>query len=152
MKFNLEFNFEDLEFDEGNISEMLKNSIQNDLVYKLKKEIEEKTMIAISSAVRTTIENQMNEIISAKIREIIETGKIKPQYGSEPISINEHIEYVFGKTDLNRKTSEFIEKSCKSFVDEIKKSYDLAFASHIVKNMQANNLLKDNVADLLLTK
>ena len=152
MKFNLEFDFEDLEFNEGSISEQLQQSIQNHLVYQLKKEIEEKTMNAISTAVRTSIEVQMNEIIAMKIKDVVETNKIKPQWGSELITIDEHINYVFGKTDVSKRTNDFIEKCCKSFVDELKKSYDLAFASHIVKNMQANNLLKENVAELLLNE
>lgn len=152
MKFNLEFDFEDLEFNEGSITEQLQSSIQNELVFKLKKEIDEKVMNAISAAVRTSIDTQLNEIIAQKIKSVIDSGVIKKQYGSDAITIEQYISDVFSKTEIKRSLEREIEKDCEKYVKEMKKVYDMNFAAHIVKNMQANNLLNDDVANLLIKK
>jgi hypothetical protein len=150
MKLNIELDFADLEFDEGNVTDLLKHSIVNDTIHKLKSEINEKTMTAISSAVRTSIETQMNTIIAEKIKSVLETNQIKKQYGSEPITFDSYVSDVFQKSDLRKNIDNHIEKCCKVYVEEIKKTYDMAFASHIVKNMAANNLLNQDVANLLI--
>lgn len=152
MKFNLEFDFEDLEFNEGSITEQLQSSIQNELVFKLKKEIDEKVMNAISAAVRTSIDTQLNEIIAQKIKSVIDSGVIKKQYGSDAITIEQYISDVFSKTEIKRSLEREIERDCEKYVKEMKKVYDMNFAAHIVKNMQANNLLNDDVANLLIKK
>lgn len=43
-----------------------------------------------------------------------------------------------------------IESRAKSFVDELRKRYDMAFATFIVDNMRKQNMLKDEkIAELL---
>lgn len=150
MKLNIELDFADLEFDEGNITDLLKHSIVNDTIHKLKSDINEKTMTAISSAVRTSIETQMNTIIAEKIKSVLETNQIKKQYGSEPMTFDNYVNDVFQKSDFRKNIDSHIEKCCKVYVEEIKKTYDMTFASHIVKNMAANNLLNQDVANLLI--
>lgn len=150
MKLNIQLDFSDLEFEEGNLTDILKKSIVNDTIYKLKNEINEKTMTAISSAVRTSIETQMNTIIAEKIKTVLETNQIKKQYGLEPMTFDEYVIDVFQRSDVRKNIDNHIEKSCKVYVEEIKKTYDMTFASHIVKNMAANNLLNQDVANLLI--
>lgn len=152
MKFNIELDFADLEFDEGNLTEIFKTSVVNQTIYQLKNEINEKTMTAISSAVRTSIETQMNTIIAEKIKSVLETNQIKKQYGSQSMTFDEYVNEVFQKSDLRNSIDRHIEKCCKLYIEEIKKTYDMAFASHIVKNMAANNLLNSDVANLLIKK
>ncbi len=150
MKFKIELDFEDLEFNEGNLTEAFEHSVVSSVVRKLQNEINEKTMTAISSAVRTSIETQMNTIIAEKIKSVIEKNKIKQKYGDSTMTLDEYINDVFQKSDLRKPIDNHIEKSCKIYVDEIKKTYDMNFASHIVKNMAANNLLNQDVANLLI--
>lgn len=150
MKFKLDIDFEDLEINEGSISEQLQKSIQDNIVYALKKEIQEKTLTAISSAVRNTIEEKLNDVIAEKIADVIQSATIKKQYGSDATTFQQYIEDIFKSKELSRHINDKIEKDCKMFVESMKKTYDLNFASHIVKNMQANNLLKDDVAKLLI--
>ena len=152
MKFNIELDFEDFEIEEGSITKQLQASIENNIVFKLKEQIDKKVFEQITIAVEKTIKSNLEKSIQDKITQVVESNKIKDRYSSKEYSIEEYILELFSKSDLQKPLQNHIENVAKNMVNDLKKSYDLAFASHVVKNMQANNLLKDEVLSNLISK
>lgn len=61
-------------------------------------------------------------------------------------------EFIRGrmKKVIDRGIESMIESRAKSFVDELRKRYDMAFATFILDNMRKQNMLKDEkIAELL---
>ena len=152
MQLNITITLEDNYIDEGDIASELKRIIKSEIVHALKSQISEKAFEQISIEAKKVVTDEMGETISAKIKEVVNSQKLKPAYGNSDITLEDFIINSFTRTDLRSALHSYIEKEAGRMITEMKKSYDLTFASHIVKNMQANNLLKDGVADLLFNK
>lgn len=75
--------------------------------------------------------------------------KFRIDYMEEELTVDELIRGRIKKiVDDNIET--MISSRAKSFVDELRKRYDMAFATFIVDNMRKQNMLKeDKIAELL---
>lgn len=75
--------------------------------------------------------------------------KFRIDYMEEELTVDEFIRGRIKKiVDNNIET--MISSRAKSFVDELRKRYDMAFAAFIVDNMRKQNMLKDEkIAELL---
>lgn len=75
--------------------------------------------------------------------------RFRLDYMDEELTVDEFIRGRMKKVvDSNIET--MIESKAKSFVNELRKRYDMAFATFIVDNMRKQNMLKeDKIAELL---
>lgn len=75
--------------------------------------------------------------------------KFRLDYMDEELTVDEFIRGRMKKVvDSNIET--MVESKAKSFVNELRKRYDMAFAAFIVDNMRKQNMLKDEkIAELL---
>jgi hypothetical protein len=94
---------------------------------------------------------------SAFIKKYLERGMIKARIRNEnghmedgEISIETYIKNKFQNDSGWSSPNDRIEKLAKSFADEMKKRYDLLFATQIVSKMSTNGLLKDDVLKQLV--
>ena len=130
-----------------------------DIEKGLKEHIIESVISKIQNSIRKKIDERIVEFINlnleTKIRECI-TEKTLEVYKSEEIKINGEKttikDYIQKKIDERSWQSpiESIEKIARQYTEELKKQYDMFFASQIVVKMHENNLLKEDMAKLIL--
>lgn len=75
--------------------------------------------------------------------------RFRLDYMDEELTVDEFIRGRIKKVvDSNIET--MVESKAKSFVNELRRRYDMAFASFVVDNMRKQNMLKeDKIAELL---
>lgn len=161
MKINIEVDLSELyaEFgEEGGMS--LSDQIKSEIIYRAKSEammlIGENTKASIVQAISSELEKAKESLIYDVVRKFIQEGSIKKRYGTnEPISmadyIKEDLERVYlSEGKVRSILDEVIKSSSNSISAELKKRYDLLFASQIVTKLNENGFLKEDVAKILL--
>lgn len=150
MKFIVEM--EDFYLDEeGDIEAALKQHIVSSVVFQIGKSIEEKVNKQIIKSVTEAIEKDMAPKIDTLITEIIKKGTIKVNsYDKEEKTFETHIRELFESRGGFKNPTQHIEILAKGFADEMRKRYDMAFASQVVIKLAENGLLKEGAIEKLL--
>lgn len=135
--------------EDGGLEEELKKYIISEAVSSINEKIKEK----IETEIKQVAEKYVLEGLSSEMTKAIKEGKIKRKSDNIPVLINEYIADCL----LNSGTSwqsfdKIIREVSKNFCDEMRKRYDLAFASNIVANLIDNKMIKEDVVKGLLTK
>lgn len=138
---------EDFYLDEENLEDGLKRYITNKLYQEITKSIEDKLNQEIKNVIQKEIENRLNIIISNRIEEIINTEEII--INKNPIKIIDHIKSVFVNNCGWSSPIDSLKRLSQKFGDELKTRYDMQFASLIVKRLEENKMLKDDVIKIL---
>lgn len=154
MKIQVELNLEDV-FDEAiynevTLKEELTRSVRLDVIRELKEKFKNELMGKISNPISGKLEDIARESIIDLIKNASEKKyKFRIDYMEEELTVDELIRGRIKKiVDDNIET--MISSRAKSFVDELRKRYDMAFATFIVDNMRKQNMLKDEkIAELL---
>lgn len=154
MKIQVELNLEDV-FDEAiynevTLKEEFTRSVRLDVVRELKEKFKNELMGKISNPISGKLEDIARESIIDLIKNASEKKyKFRIDYMEEELTVDEFIRGRIKKiVDDNIET--MISSRAKSFVDELRKRYDMAFATFIVDNMRKQNMLKDEkIAELL---
>jgi len=152
MKFNIVVDLEDFWMDEDSqaFNEQIKQHISKNVKNEIWKSIKNSVEDQISRDVKKAIETQYIKKIQTVIAEVIESEKIKDGYNNKEVSIQDYIKNQFQSNSGWNSPNSQIEKLAKAFADDLKKRYDLLFATQIVSKIGANGMLKDDVAKLLL--
>lgn len=153
MKFTIEV--EDFYLDEeGDLAAGLKKYITRDVVIKIQKSLEAKIEDGITKEVKAQVEQTLYRKIGTYVAECIANDKIKGRYSSDPeITLQEWVKQQF--TQLAQKAApvdDTIKKLAEMFGSELKKRYDLLFASQLVAKLSNEGLLKEDAVKLLLEK
>ena len=150
MKFTVEI--EEFYLDEEqDIEPTLKNFVIKSVVQSIQKSLESKIEDAITKEVRDQISKSLFRNIQSVVKKVITEGKIKSRRSSDSlVTIEEYIRQDFEYNSGYSSPKETIEKLAKQFGDEMKRRYDLLFASQIVAKLGANGLLKDEAVKMLL--
>lgn len=150
MKFTIDI--EDFWLDEeSDLESALTSHITNSVVAKINKSIENKVDDTITRQVKQQVQNQLLKKTNKLIDEFIDKGTIKGEYSSDPeITIEEYIKQKFSKRNGWGNPSSQIEKLAEKFGKELRNRYDLLFATQIVKKLDKEGLLKENIAKLIL--
>lgn len=154
MKIQVELNLEDV-FDEAiynevTLKEEFTRSVRLDVIRELKEKFKNELMGKISNPISGKLEDIARESITDLIKNASEKKyKFRIDYMEEELTVDELIRGRIKKiVDDNIET--MISSRAKSFVDELRKRYDMAFATFIVDNMRKQNMLKDEkIAELL---
>ena len=112
-------------------------------------------LIANSSAALIQAIGMMSENIEREsMNDLVENASEKKyrfrlDYMDEELTVDEFIRGRIKKVvDSNIET--MVESKAKSFVNELRKRYDMAFAAFVVDSMRKQNMLKDEkIAELL---
>jgi anaerobic ribonucleoside-triphosphate reductase len=141
----------DFYLDEGEeLESSLKQFIIRECVQQINKSIEKKVEDHITRTVKNEIEQKLTYKINKQIEEIIATETIKVDGKEQPF--NEYIKYKFQYSSGWSSAQGALESLAKRFGEELKKRYDMLFASQIVSKLHENGMLKEDVAKLLLPK
>lgn len=148
MKFTVEV--EDFWLEEGELSGILQQAVTNDVIYKIKEHIKEKVEKLMEDLLKKEVLKQMETRVSVLMENFLKEGKVKGRYSGDPeLTIEEWLSANFKNADQTIK--DYIQKSAKTQSDELKKRYDLLFASQIVAKLNEQSMLKEDVAKLLLS-
>ena len=115
------------------------------MMFKDKNEMRE-----ISNPISEKIEDIARESMSDLIENASEKKyRFRLDYMDEELTVDEFIRGRMKKV-VDRNIETMVESKAKSFVNELRKRYDMAFATFIVDNMRKQNMLKeDKIAELL---
>jgi hypothetical protein len=101
--------------------------------------------------VRANVDAKIKTVMDAAVIEMIEGGmKFTPQYSREEVSIMDYVRSRFDKNDLASAIHKYVEKEAKTLTEELKRQYDVKFASKIVEGIANQGLLKPEAAKILL--
>lgn len=150
VELNLEDVFEEAMYNEATLKEEFTSSVRLAVVRELKEKFKNELMREISNPISEKIE----DIARESMNDLVENAskkkyKFRIDYMEEELTVDEFIRGRIKKiVDNNIET--MISSRAKSFVDELRKRYDMAFAAFIVDNMRKQNMLKDEkIAELL---
>ena len=132
-------------------------SIENYLIKKVTDEIWRQTNKVTKKKIEEEIKRRIDDEIELKIKTYIDilfdNGelKIKGRYSSDqPMTMHEYIKKAMLENDHYNSPKQRIEEAAKKHADEIKKRYDLLFASQLVAKLGNAGLLKEDLEKLLL--
>lgn len=150
VELNLEDVFEESLCNETTLKEGFASSVRLAVVRELKEKFKNELMREISNPISEKLEDIARESMSDLIENASEKKyKFRIGYMEEELTVDELIRGRIKKVvDNNIET--MINSRAKSFVDELRKRYDMAFAAFIVDNMRKQDMLKDEkIAELL---
>lgn len=141
---------------ESSLTEEINHYVKTQVKKEIWDNINEVVNTTITKLVQEEIEKDLISKGQKMVSKIIETEKIKSpsiNIGVEGYcTLEELIKYKFDNSTGWQSPVRKIEELAKSFGNEMKKRYDLLFASQIVTKMNENGLLKEDAAKKLLTK
>lgn len=148
MKF--EITMDDFWLDsEEDVMPAIKQHVIHEVSLKISKSIIDKANQEIAKAVSKSIDDTLIQNIQLIIDEFIKSGKVKERHGSNEVPVDEYIKKTFDATGWGT-INETVSKVAKLKADELKRTYDLQFATHIVNRIRDVGMLKDDVAQMLL--
>lgn len=141
-----------MEEDNGTLTEQIKDHI----IHSVKTEVYNSIKIQVKELSESIIKRQIEESIKEKINESVLTfiseDKFCKRYSSqEKITLSEYILEELSRATIDRNyISDYVKKEGEKHGSDLKKRYDMLFASGIVAKMHENGLLKEDVASKLL--
>ena len=107
-----------------------------------------------AAEMRKCLDKMIEDIARESMNDLVENASEKKyrfrlDYMDEELTVDEFIRGRMKKVvDSNIET--MVESKAKSFVNELRKRYDMAFAAFVVDSMRKQNMLKDEkIAELL---
>lgn len=151
MKFTIEV--EDFYLDEeSQLAPALTHHIKCEVVNQISQSIKDRVEKQITMVVKAEVEQTMYRQIQSYVADTIATGRMPNGKGGEGILLSEYIMNIFQSNNSYSSPQEAIKALAKKYADEMKQRYDLLFASQLVAKMKENNMLKEDVAKMLLDK
>lgn len=148
MKFIVEV--EDFWLEEAELATTLKDAVKQDVVLQIRTEIQDKVQKLMDDILKKEILKQIETRVQMLMENFLKEGKVKEPYSNQPaMTVDEWISTNFKNADKTIK--DYIERSAKLQSEELKKRYDLLFASQIVTKLNEQSMLREDVAKLLLS-
>lgn len=137
--------------DSESLDKSLKQYIIREVVNSVMSKVSENIEKEISDIVFKQITESQTTMIESLIQEKSKSLKVKRRYSSEELTVEEAVEKMLTeKGNVNSVVEQHISRLSSDLAKKLKERYDLQFASHIVKNMNENNLLREGVAESLI--
>lgn len=151
MKFTIEV--EDFYIEEGDLEGELKRHIITSVVHKITTDLKQKIEDGVIKEVKAQVEQTLYRKIRTLVSECIANDKIKGRYSNDPeVTLQEWVKEQFTETARSKApVDDVIKKLANAFGEELKKRYDLLFASQLVAKMKDSGFLKEEAVQLLLS-
>lgn len=138
--------------EESDFEESLKKYIVEQATYKvfgkIKNELLEKIHIKVEEEVYEKVEEFMRDFIKQNANKL----EMKVGYG-QTVPLEEGVRSILSNRAENYAMSsitKLVEAYAKSFVDDLRKRYDLLFASQVITKLNENKMLKEGVFESLM--
>lgn len=142
--------------EEDDLVPAIKDFVVNKVTSTIWDRVEEKIKQKILDLCNENIQKIIDEKIETYLTEMLDKEMIKKdRWSDELVSLQEYVSTAFNKDFDNnyRKILErIVEDKTKNICEEIKKRYDLLFASKLISKMNDQNMLKEDIAKLILDK
>lgn len=127
----------------------LQGHVKSIVIREIGDSIKNQVMSFMNKAMKEEVEKQLEMRVKLLMDSALETGKITGRYSSDgEMTVQEWVSKEIKSNSSN--TLDFVNKAAKREAEELKKRYDLVFASQIVAKINEQGLLKEDVAKLLL--
>lgn len=150
VELNLEDVFEEAVYNETTLKEEFTSSVRSAIIRELKEKFKNELMREISNPISEKIEDIARELMNDLVENASEKKyRFRLDYMDEELTVDEFIRGRMKKV-VDSNIGTMVESKAKSFVNELRKRYDMAFATFVVDNMRKQNMLKDEkIAELL---
>lgn len=142
--------------EEDDLVPAIKDFVVNEVTSTIWDRVEEKIKQKILDLCNENIQKIIDEKIEMYLTEMLDKEMIKKdRWSDELVSLQEYVLTAFNKDfDNNYKNTlgRIVEGKTKDICEEIKKRYDLLFASQLISKMNDQNMLKEDIAKLILDK
>lgn len=133
--------------------EGIEEGLKKHIICEAIKSITEKIKVKIETEIRQVVEKHILDNLSLEIANAVKYGKIKRKPDNIAVPISEYVQdALFNSGTSWQSFDKTIREVSKNFCDEMRKRYDLAFASNIVANLIDNKMIKEDAVKMLLNK
>jgi hypothetical protein len=152
MKFTIEV--DDFWLEDSELEPALKKFVTDSVIVQINQSIKAKVEEAVTKEVKAQVEQTLYRKIGTFVTECIANDKIKGHYSNTPeLTLQEWVKTQFVETARSKAPiDDKIRTLAAAFGEEMKKRYDLLFASQLVAKMKDSGFLKDEAVQLLLTQ
>ncbi|MBQ2019278.1 MAG: hypothetical protein IIW53_04700 [Rikenellaceae bacterium] len=119
------------------VRERVITQYRSELLEKLEKEVAEQVKVEAKAIVEDMVENG---------------AKCKKPYSNEELTIKDYISQTLLSSSGMSNVRDIVISHANKIGDELKRRYDLQFAATLIQKMQDNNMLREDIAQLLLNK
>lgn len=142
--------------EEDDFVPAIKDFVVNKVVSTIWDRVEEKIKQKILDLCNENIQKIIDEKIETYLTEMLDKEMIKKdRWSDELVSLQEYVLTAFNKdfdSSYKNTLERIVEGKTKDICEEIKKRYDLLFASQLISKMNDQNMLKEDIAKLILDK
>lgn len=135
--------------EDQNLEEGLKNYVTREVLSTIWKSIEGQVKNQIEFQIKVEAEKKIADRVSETITEIIAKGETT--YNREVMTFEKMIEVMFHNNSTYNSVNDRVASISKATAEEIKRRYDLSFASQLVAKMKELGLVNDGVAQTLIS-
>lgn len=142
--------------EEDDLVPAIKDFVVNKVTSTIWDRVEEKIKQKILDLCNENIQKIIDEKIETYLTEMLDKEMIKKdRWSDELVSLQEYVSTTFNKdfdNNYKKRLDNIVESKTKDICEEIKKRYDLLFASQLISKMNDQNMLKEDIAKLILDK
>lgn len=142
--------------EEDDLVPAIKDFVVNEVTSTIWDRVEEKIKQKILDLCNENIQKIIDEKIEMYLTEMLDKEMIKKdRWSDELVSLQEYVSTTFNKdfdNNYKKRLDNIVESKTKDICEEIKKRYDLLFASQLISKMNDQNMLKEDIAKLILDK
>lgn len=151
-KMKIVVDLEDFWFEEDEqLIPALQDHVKTMVIRQIGDSIKKQVDLFMDKAIKEEINSQLEMRVKILMEAQLETGKVKGRYsGDQEMTIQEWVSKEIKTNSSN--IHDYVLKTAKAQGEDLKRRYDLLFASQIVAKINEQGLLKDDVAKLLLPK
>lgn len=146
MKINIDVSNFYLDEDD-NLENGLKKYVINEVIASIYAKIKDK----VETEIKRAVEKHILDNLSIAIARVVSNGKIKRKTDNTEVTISEYVQDALLNSGSNWQSfDKIIREVSKTFCDEMRKRYDLSFASNIVAKLIDNKMIKEDAINMLL--
>lgn len=154
-KPQMKIELEEFYLDGGELESELKHRI----IQKVVREVMDKISDQVDKMVQEIVKEEFSQSLQDKIRTLVQQAakdvKVKQRYSKEERTLEEYVVHLLEKDDSNsgvkKKIEDVLKDISNSHFEKIKGRFDMLYASQLLHRMKESNLLKEDVAHVLLT-
>ncbi len=154
MKFNIEVDLEnlvaDMVYDEEqcSLTEVILSTIRRDVLREVNQKLEAQIRQEVTAQVIQKVQDELQSRIAIAVDKIVSEGVLYKDTKDE-IKIGDYIYSIFTSTPLFNQILPSIRGIAEKFAQDVKKQYDVAFATSIVMKLKETGMLdKDKLQQL----
>ena len=134
--------------EDDSLEEGLKKYITNEAIVSIFEKIKDKVEVEK----KQVVEKHVLENLSSEIAKVVQEGKIKKRSDNTLVTIKEYVEdcLILSSSSSWASFDKTIRDVSKTFCDEMRRRYDVNFASNIVAKLIDNKLIKEDAVKMLL--